>query len=173
MSQQPMNYTWIRTPIGTLLIAGDRSGLRTIRFEDGGKAAEPEAGWTRDDRAFRDVCRQLDEWFAGGRKSFEVDLAPEGTKFQKAVWTALRAIPYGEVRSYRQIAEVIGRPSACRAVGAANGANPIPIIIPCHRVIGSNGSLTGFGGGLAAKRWLLELESGSGRLFAGKTFRGD
>jgi methylated-DNA-[protein]-cysteine S-methyltransferase len=110
------------------------------------------------------VLRQLAEYFAGDRTDFDIKLAPRGTPFQLDVWRTLQRIPYGETRSYADIARSIGRPTATRAVGAANGANPIPIIIPCHRVIGSNGSLTGFGGGMGVKRRLLDLESGLGFL---------
>ena len=139
------------TPIGPLLLLASDEGLHTIHFHE--RSA-------RGDRQLDDVRRQLDEYFAGKRKTFDVRLAPSGTDFQLAVWRALQSIPYGETRSYSQIANRIGRPSAVRAVGAANGANPIPIIVPCHRVIGANGSLTGFGGGLPTKRFLLDLEAG-------------
>jgi methylated-DNA-[protein]-cysteine S-methyltransferase len=106
--------------------------------------------------------RQLAEYFAGDRRAFTLPLAPRGTEFERLVWQALVAIPYGETRSYAEVAAAIGRPAACRAVGRANGSNPIAIVIPCHRVIGSDGSLTGFGGGLPLKRFLLDLESGNG-----------
>jgi O-6-methylguanine DNA methyltransferase len=105
-----------------------------------------------------ELRRQLAEYFAGERREFALRLAPEGTPFERSVWDELLAIPFGETRSYGEIARAIGRPEASRAVGRANGANPIPIVVPCHRVIGANGSLTGFGGGLAAKARLLELE---------------
>ena len=111
------------------------------------------------------VVRQLEEYFAGKRKTFDLPLAPRGTAFQLSVWNALQQIAYGQTRSYADIARVIGRPSAVRAVGAANGANPIPIIIPCHRVIGSSGALTGFGGGLDVKRRLLDFEAGYSTLY--------
>jgi methylated-DNA-[protein]-cysteine S-methyltransferase len=104
------------------------------------------------------VAKQLFEYFSGKRQVFELDLAPRGTEFQLAVWNALVAIPYGDTISYAELARRIGKPSAVRAVGAANGANPIPVIIPCHRVIGSNGTLTGYGGGIERKQWLLALE---------------
>jgi methylated-DNA-[protein]-cysteine S-methyltransferase len=118
-----------------------------------------DPGWTEDGSLFQGAIRQLCEYFAGERKIFSLKLSPQGTDFQKAVWSALQKIPYGETISYKQLAERIGKPKAVRAVGAANGANPIPIIIPCHRVIGHDGSLTGFGGGLPLKKRLLELES--------------
>ena len=115
----------------------------------------------RDDRALRSVVRELTAYFAGELREFSLPLAPVGTPFQLDVWNALRAIPYGETRSYGELAERIGRPKAVRAVGAANGANPLPIVVPCHRVIGSNGTLTGFGGGLPLKQALLALERGA------------
>ena len=139
-----------QTPIGGLGITGSDDGIETISFH-----AEP--GPT--DGAARVLIEQLDEYFRGKREEFDVPLAPRGTPFQLEVWRELQRIPYGETRTYAQIAEIIHRPKAVRAVGAANGANPIPIIIPCHRVVGSNGSLTGFGGGLDVKRRLLALES--------------
>jgi len=122
--------------------------------------------WRRDDRAFDDVVSQLEEYFEGRRREFQLALAPEGTPFQLRVWKALLDIPYGETISYGELAERIGQPSASRAVGLANGSNPIPIVIPCHRVIGSNGKLTGYGGGLAIKERLLALERGDRTLFA-------
>lgn len=155
-----MLYTSLDTPIGPLLLSGDGERIHEIRFSP----FEPQAGWRRDDDFFSHVSGQLTEYFAGERRTFDVDIAPAGTPFQREVWAALQGIPYGEVRSYADVANLIGRPRAVRAVGAANGANPIPIIIPCHRVIGSNGSLTGFGGGLPVKRRLLELERGERRL---------
>ncbi|HSP13306.1 MAG TPA: methylated-DNA--[protein]-cysteine S-methyltransferase [Thermoanaerobaculia bacterium] len=150
-----MLYSYVETPIGPLLVAGDRRRLQQVRFAP----SHPDDGWERDAHAFDDVAGQLAEYFAGKRRTFDVDLDLSGTPFQLEVWSALQRIPYGEVRSYGEIARAIKRPKAVRAVGAANGANPIPIIVPCHRVIGSNGSLTGFGGGLDVKRRLLELET--------------
>jgi methylated-DNA-[protein]-cysteine S-methyltransferase len=114
--------------------------------------------WRPDDRAFPEVKRQLLAYFSGELTSFELSLSPQGTEFQRQVWQALRTIPYGQTRSYGDVAKQIGRPLASRAVGAANGRNPLPIVIPCHRVIGSTGTLTGFGGGLEAKATLLRLE---------------
>jgi methylated-DNA-[protein]-cysteine S-methyltransferase len=140
----------VEAPFGNLLVVKEDDAVVEIRFhvECGGHAA-----------AVADVAEQLHEYFRGERRSFDLKLAPRGTEFQKACWRALQRIPYGETRSYADIAREIGRPAAVRAVGAANGANPIPIVIPCHRVVGSNGSLTGFGGGIETKRWLLALES--------------
>lgn len=151
-------YTHIDTPVGRLLVARGEQGLAAIHFEKNGAPAVPRDEWTRDDGAFADVREQLRAYFERELQTFDLELAPRGTPFQLDVWTALRTIRYGETRSYQQLAKMIGREKAVRAVGAANGANPIPIVIPCHRVIGSNGSLTGFGGGMAAKRFLLDLE---------------
>ena len=157
-----MRYDVIETPIGPLLAAADGDGLRRIFFPDRkGRVHEPEADWTRDPRPFRDLREQLAEYFAGRRRTFSLKLAPEGTEFQQSTWRALVEIPYGETVSYAELARRIGRPAASRAVGAANGANPLPIVVPCHRVIGADGSLTGFGGGLPIKRALLELEGAS------------
>jgi methylated-DNA-[protein]-cysteine S-methyltransferase len=153
-----MRYDVIETPIGPLLVAADAAGLRRIHFPTRGRPPAPGAGWVRDAAAFAKLARELAEYFAGRRRSFSIALAPEGTEFQLATWKALRGIPYGTTISYAELAERIGRPSASRAVGAANGANPLPIVVPCHRVIGADGSLTGFGGGLPVKRALLELE---------------
>jgi len=151
-------YRYIESPIGQLLLAGDTTGLKVIGFPEGKGKVAAEAGWEHRSDCFDDVQVQLLDYFGGGRQSFDLHLAPSGTAFQLAVLQALQSIPYGETRSYRDIAVHIGRPKAVRAVGAANGRNPLPIVIPCHRVIGADGSLTGFGGGLAAKRFLLELE---------------
>jgi methylated-DNA-[protein]-cysteine S-methyltransferase len=155
-------YTEIDNPIVNLAVAGDEQGIRRIHFLNGKekKRWAPEPEWRRDDRAraLRTAVRELEAYFAGELRQFSLPLAPVGTPFQLDVWNALRAIPYGETRSYGELAERIGRPSAVRAVGAANGANPLPIVVPCHRVIGSNGSLTGFGGGLPLKQALLALE---------------
>jgi len=153
-----VKYRYVKSPIGEILIAGDDDGLRFIGFPEGKGRIEPQPGWTRADRSFADAAKQLREYFAGKRQAFDLRLAPTGTRFQRAVLEALQRIPYGETRSYADIAEAVGNPRAVRAVGAANGRNPLPIVIPCHRVIGSNGSLTGFGGGIETKRFLLDLE---------------
>lgn len=156
-----MNYLYFEAPIGTLLIAGDAESLHCIRFPDNSVAVPPEAGWIHDPVCppLREAARQLREYFAGERTGFDLPLAPEGTAFQKAVWRKLEEIPYGETISYGELARRVGNPKASRAVGAANGQNPIPIVIPCHRVIGANGKLTGFGGGIPVKEALLALES--------------
>jgi methylated-DNA-[protein]-cysteine S-methyltransferase len=155
-----MHYGYAHTPIGTLLVAGDASSVAVISFRP-----EPRPEWTRDDSLFAGTIAQLGEYFTGRRRTFDLPLVPKGTEFQLAVWNALTKIPYGEIRSYSDIARAIRRPDAVRAVGAANGANPLPIVIPCHRVIGANGALTGFGGGIETKKFLLELERGERKLF--------
>jgi methylated-DNA-[protein]-cysteine S-methyltransferase len=152
-------YTTIETPIGDLVLAGTREALRRIVFAGDAAALQPEEeGWTESRAPFREAIRQLRAYFAGGLRAFDLPLDPEGTAFQRSVWEAMRRIPYGATASYVEIARRIGKPAAPRAVGAASGRNPLPIVIPCHRVIGTNGQLTGYGGGLAIKRALLSLE---------------
>ena len=157
-----MEYTWMEdTPVGRLLLAGDDAGLRYLLFEKvrtPGQKSLPKPDWIENARRFRDVTRQLSEYFKGNRHKFDVQLAAEGTAFQQQVWHALTNVPFGETASYGQIAKSIGRPEASRAVGMANGRNPISIIVPCHRIIGSNGKLVGYGGGLNRKKTLLQLE---------------
>lgn len=156
-----MYYDYFDTGlIGTLTLAGDEVGLRHIEFEKEKLAITIEADWERRPDFFEPVKAQLAAYFKGELKNFDHPLAPVGTDFQIKVWEALKTIPYGEVASYGEIARAIDNPKAVRAVGGANARNPIPIIIPCHRVIGSDGSLTGFGGGLTTKQRLLELERG-------------
>ena len=156
-----MNYQFLETPIGTLLIAGDGRAIHRIEFPRDGTAGKPEAGWTESAHGpVGDAVRQLREYFSGKRMDFDLPLDPQGTAFQRGVWKRLEEIPYGETISYGELAKRVGNPKASRAVGAANGQNPIPIVIPCHRVIGANGKLTGFGGGLPTKEKLLELEKG-------------
>lgn len=152
-------YTTIESPVGPLLLAGDAGGLRSVSFESSKRAATVQPNWKEDKAPFAEVIRQLQAYFRGELKDFDLPLALEGTEFQVRVWRNLQAIPYGETISYGQLAQRIGNPRAVRAVGLANGCNPIPIIIPCHRVIGSDGSLTGFGGGLPNKKKLLALEN--------------
>ena len=153
-----MYYCYMPTPIGELLLAGDRESLSMIGFPKGSMRRDPEPDWIYNEQPFADAIRQLDEYFAGERKEFDLPLSLEGTEFQLLVLEELKQIPYGETTSYGDIAKRIGRPKAVRAVGAANGRNPLPIVVPCHRVIGSDGSLTGFAGGLALKQLLLEME---------------
>ena len=154
-----LRYRTIHSPIGQLTLAGRGSTLMHLRMID--QTHEPDrSGWepAADPDAFADVVAQLNGYFAGTLTTFDVDMESDGTEFQRRVWAALQTIPYGETRSYGQIAEQIGSPAASRAVGTANGRNPISIIVPCHRVIGSSGGLTGYGGGIERKRALLELE---------------
>jgi len=154
----------IRTPIGELLLVADDDGLTEIHFRvEDRQSCLSGKGQARLPVLHRAI-EQLTEYFEGKRKTFDVPLSLRGTTFQLECWLALQRIPFGATATYGEIARTIGRPAAVRAVGAANGANPIPIIVPCHRVIGSNGSLTGFGGGIDVKRWLLDFESGSRRL---------
>jgi len=159
-----MIYRHLESPVGRLMVAGeDRETVSLIGFPEGKARIEPAADWEKDDGAFGELARQLGEYFGGTRRSFDVKLAAQGTPFQLAVLEELRRIPYGETRSYGDIAERLGKPKAVRAVGAANGRNPLPIVIPCHRVVGANGDLTGFGGGIETKRFLLSLEQSGAR----------
>lgn len=154
-----MYYCWFNSPIGKLLLAGDEQGLQRLGFPQGKGHVAPESDWVENDNFFTEVKRQLNAYFDGELKEFSLALAPRGTEFQLRVLDALQRIPFGETCSYGELARVIGKPNASRAVGAANGRNPLPIVIPCHRVIGSNGTLTGFGGGLDVKQFLLNLEN--------------
>ena len=158
MNMTTIYYEEMPSPIGPLFLVADDEGLREVRFELERRAHAPQDGWVHSAQKLAEVRRQLEEYFAGERLTFDLFLKPQGTDFQQSVWHALTTIPYAVTTSYGQISQQIQRPKASRAVGAANGRNPIPIIIPCHRVIGSNGTLTGFAGGLAAKQWLLEHE---------------
>ena len=153
-----MYYCYLKTPVGELLLAGENDALCLIGFPEGSMRHEPEADWIHSKKPFTEAMQQLTGYFAGKRHSFDLKLCPGGTQFQLSVLRELQQIPYGATASYGEIAERIGRPKAARAVGAANGRNPIPIIIPCHRVIGSNGTMTGFGGGIPLKKALLRLE---------------
>jgi methylated-DNA-[protein]-cysteine S-methyltransferase len=151
------------TPIGPLLLIGAAGALHAVGLPAGRDAVEPEPDWIETATPFRQAVRQLDAYFAGKLRQFDLPLAPQGTPFQQRVWRALIDIPYGETVSYGELARRIGRPAAVRAVGAANGQNPLAIVIPCHRVIGSDGRLVGYGGGLATKAALLELERRTAR----------
>lgn len=148
----------IGTPIGPVLLAGDGVQLTHIHFQSGSHPLRPPSHWCAAADPFGPAIEQLQGYFSGQRRTFELLLAPAGTAFQHRVWQALCHIPYGETISYGELARRIGNPRASRAVGLANGANPLPIVVPCHRVIGANGALTGFGGGLPIKRALLALE---------------
>lgn len=154
-----VHYCEMDSPVGTLLLFGGSAGLAGIDFHSGARRRSVDAQWRCDPHRFTYLKRQLEEYFSGVRREFEIVLAAQGTPFQQSVWNALQAIPYGAVRSYAEIAREIGRPHAFRAVGRANGANPWPIVVPCHRVIGSDRSLTGFGGGIERKQALLQLEA--------------
>jgi len=161
-----MNYLYktMRSPVGQLTLVGSDRGLAAVLWEDD-DPSRVRLGDLQADAShplLRQAQQQLEEYFAGKRRNFTVKLDPAGTQFQNKVWNALRSIPFGETRSYGQIADQIGSAKAVRAVGAANGANPLSIIVPCHRVIGANGKLTGFAGGLEVKARLLALESQSG-----------
>jgi len=158
MKTPPLYWHEIDSPVGRLLLAGDGDRLSQVYFQSGPRPLQPADDCIADGKPFRVAIRQLGEYFAGERRRFELPLAPRGTEFQRRVWRALTEIPYGKTVSYGELARRIGKPSAPRAVGLANGANPLPIIVPCHRVIGADGSLTGFGGGLPIKRKLLALE---------------
>jgi methylated-DNA-[protein]-cysteine S-methyltransferase len=155
-----MLYCTLESPLGDLLLAGDEDKLRMLYMQGGHNPMRVAGGWTRSEEAFALARAQLEEYFAGRRRGFDLALDPAGSPFELAVWRALLAIPYGETVSYGELAARIGRPGAPRAVGVANARNPISVIVPCHRVIGADGSLTGYGGGLERKRLLLDLEAG-------------
>jgi methylated-DNA-[protein]-cysteine S-methyltransferase len=159
-----LSYAYLESPIGTLLLAADANGLQQILFSTDGRPARPDPTWQEDAAALAEVVRQLNAYFAGELENFDLAVSPQGTPFQQKVWRELQKIPYGETLSYGELARRIGNPKACRAVGLANGSNPISIVIPCHRVIGSNGKLTGYGGGLPIKEKLLALEKRQLRL---------
>ena len=158
MTPDIVHYDEMDSPVGTLRLVADRKGLREIWFEQERHPKQTQSGWIRAKAPLRFARLQLEEYFAGERQHFELPLHPIGTPFQLEVWQELRRIPYGVTISYGELARRIGKPQAMRAVGAANGRNPLPIVVPCHRVIGADGSLTGFGGGLPIKRQLLGLE---------------
>lgn len=153
-------YTEIDSIVGNLLLTSDDQCLTRVCFEVSRNRPPLEDDWKEHPShpVLKTARHQLEEYFAGKRRTFDLPLGPQGTPFQQSVWNALRTIPYGETQSYGDIARAIGKPKAVRAVGAANGANPLPIVVPCHRVVGADGSLTGFGGGLPHKKRLLALE---------------
>ena len=146
------------TPLGRLTLESDGTSLTAILFPGEESRSKNEKSCPGNNAVLDEACRQLDLYFLGQLQTFDLPLAPKGTPFQKRIWALLQKIPYGQTSSYGELAKIIGQPTACRAVGAANGRNPLPIVIPCHRVIGSSGKLTGYAGGLPAKQWLLELE---------------
>jgi methylated-DNA-[protein]-cysteine S-methyltransferase len=158
LKKMPLSFTQLESPLGPLLLAGDDAGLREISFVNGRHPARPDPSWKENPGPLKETIGQLRAYFAGELENFDLPLVPHGTPFQLKVWEQLCEIPYGETISYGDLAGRIGNPKASRAVGLANGSNPIPIVIPCHRVIGSNGKLTGYGGGLPIKEKLLALE---------------
>lgn len=164
LHSHPLLYTSIDSPIGELLLLGDGHALHGLYMQEGRKPKRVAPQWRRSGATFTGIESQLREYFAGERVTFETPLAMAGSQFERQVWDALRGIPYGETVSYGEIARRVGQPAAARAVGLANGRNPIAVIVPCHRVIGADGSLTGYGGGLPRKRLLLELEQGQASL---------
>ena len=158
-------YTYVTSPIGRLLLAGDGVAIERLHFSSGSKAQLPDVAWVARPEVFTDAAHQLEAYFQGALQDFALTLNPQGTSFQLAVWRELVKIPYGRTVTYGELATRLGNPQASRAVGLANGANPIAIVQPCHRVIGANGKLTGFGGGLDVKQRLLDLERGEPRMF--------
>lgn len=161
-----MYYTIIDSPIDPLLLTGDENHLTGIYLDGKRRLQEAEEPGTENAAVFQAAIRQLQAYFDGQLQEFDLDLKPTGSTFQQAVWNALRSIPYGHTETYKTVAQSIGAPKAVRAVGLANGRNPLPIVVPCHRVIGANGKLTGYSGGLDRKLWLLEHEARQRQLFA-------
>jgi len=158
MSERTTYYTYLDSPIGQIFVAGDGEVVARISFTTGHQVRHPEPGWVDDAVPLRAATEQLEQYFAGERRRFDLRLAMEGTAFQKRAWEVLLTIPYGKTWSYGQVAEALGSPGAARAVGRANATNHLPLVVPCHRVVGADGTLTGFGGGLSAKQWLLRFE---------------
>lgn len=160
-------YRWMESPTGKLLLLADDGGLRAVSFAHGRTPVTVSAEWKHGGTPLNEPLRQLRAFFGGELRCFDLALNPQGTEFQQRVWKGLLEIPYGQTISYGELARRLGNPAASRAVGLANGSNPIAIIIPCHRVIGSSGKLTGYGGGLENKRWLLDFERSQLRLAFG------
>ncbi|MFW2365300.1 MAG: methylated-DNA--[protein]-cysteine S-methyltransferase [Desulforhopalus sp.] len=158
------DYCYYQSPIGQLMLIGTNGVLEELLFPNEVQEKSIDAGFQHNEKIFEPVLKQLREYFAGKRQRFSLKLAPNGTEFQQRVWQELCNIPYGQTTSYGEVASRLGNPKGGRAVGMANGKNPIPIIVPCHRVIGKDGSLTGFGGGLDIKRHLLDLENQSRKI---------
>lgn len=158
MTSKTTHYATTDSPIGELLLLGDEQSLHALKMNGNGEHEKRREGLTRDQEMFADAISQLDEYFAGDRPDFDIELRPQGTEFQMMVWAALREIPFGETRSYGEIAAAVGRPKAARAVGGANNKNPIAVVVPCHRVIGSGGAMVGYAGGLDRKTLLLDHE---------------
>lgn len=162
-----MDFAYVDTPVGRIFVTADAAGLRRLVFAGVAGAPCPEPGWVEKPARFADLTQQLAAYFAGQLRTFRLEFAPEGTAFQREVWDAVRKIPYGQRATYADLARELGRPDSARAVGAANARNPLPIVIPCHRVVGSSGELTGYIGGLETKRKLLRLEQ-TGKLDEGE-----
>lgn len=160
MTDQTRFYSFMPSPIGELLLVSDGAALTGVYMQNHLHWDGLQPHWRRDDHRLREARRQLQAYFAEELKVFELPLALHGTGFQRSVWQELLKIPYGQTTSYGELAGRLGQPKASRAVGLANGRNPISIIVPCHRVVGANGTLTGYGGGLPRKRWLLDHEAG-------------
>lgn len=160
MENERLAYAFMNSPVGPLLLVGDERGLWRLSYTSGRGQVQLGQAWQASEAPFREAMRQLTAYFARELRTFELPLHLVGTEFQRAVWDALTSIPYGATMSYGELARRIGRPAAVRAVGGANHANPVAIVVPCHRVIGSNGKLVGYGGGLDIKDRLLALERG-------------
>lgn len=158
MNDGTVFYTYLDSPIGRILVAGDGEAVSRISFTTGHQVRHPEPAWVDDAGPLRAATEQLEQYFAGERRRFDLRLSMQGTAFQKRAWQVLLTIPYGETWSYGQVAEALGSPGLARAVGRTNATNPLPLVVPCHRVIGADGTLTGFGGGLSTKQWLLRFE---------------
>lgn len=158
MNKQEIKYAVMPSPLGDIKIAASAKGIVRIALPSQDAIRPMDVSWQRDDSVAKTAQKQLAEYFAGSRKQFDVALDLQGTEFQTAVWDALQSVPWGQTKSYGQLAEQIGKPKAVRALGAANGRNPVPIIVPCHRIIGANGKLTGYFGGESIKAFLLDLE---------------
>lgn len=161
------HHTRMPSPLGDILLTADEHGLTAINFQSGSGAKKPPRDSVESADPFKDAVRQIESYFRGDLKEFDLRLSPAGTAFQRRVWDALRDIPFGETTSYGELARRLGKPTASRAVGAANGRNPLPIVVPCHRVIGSDGRLTGYYGGTHLKEFLLKLEGVKGRVSLG------
>jgi methylated-DNA-[protein]-cysteine S-methyltransferase len=158
MENSNISYTMMDSPLGRILVAGCPTGLRRINFQAGTEAITPPPGWVEEPNILAEAVNQLRAYFRGELRQFDLQLEPVGTDFQHQVWQAMRAIPYGKTSTYAELARQVGRREAARAVGGASSRNPLPIIVPCHRVVGSDGSLTGYAGGLHLKQALLDLE---------------
>ena len=160
-----VRYSWIASPLGNVLLVATGDGLRGVYFHDQKYVPTVDPAWKRDDDAplLRAARRQIDEYFSGARDRFDLPLAPVGTPFQRAIWNAIAEVPRGATRTYTQLAARVGRPDCARAAGSATGRNPLSIIVPCHRIVGSDGSLTGYAGGLDRKRYLLAHEQGASK----------